>query len=336
MRSQSCNHAMRSRVERVVDDLVCDVVLPQLQVRHQQVHLLCNFRVDRAQAGHDGRALGRIRDGVDEVTHLRLQLGRQVFLRQQQSLRLVPLSATHRDRGIDALARAAADAEFAGELREAQCLLVFAPHQVDVGEVRRQHGRARVELVRAPRLLERGVEAADLLQQDRIPVVRRGLVRLQRDREEKAGLGIEQVAAFGVDLRQHGVRLADVRIERQRLPCRLLGHRQVLLLVAFFAACSRAARRRRRPVPRARARTRDRAPARTGTARWRASGCLRRGASRWRAPAGRARRLRRSGWAPCRAARAAAPSARARSSACRRLLSRSRPAPRRCPPAVRS
>ena len=55
-------------------------------------------------------------------------------------------------------------------------------------------------------------------------MVRRRFVWLERDREEEAGFGIQQVAAIGVDLRQHRVRLADVRVEHERLARRRLGH----------------------------------------------------------------------------------------------------------------
>ena len=65
-------------------------------------------------------------------------------------------------------------------------------------------------------------------------MVRRRLVGLERNREEETRLGVEQVAAVGIDLRQDGMRLADLRVERECLPRRLFGHLEVALLVALF------------------------------------------------------------------------------------------------------
>ena len=58
-----------------------EVVLPQLQVGHQQVYLRRDLRVDRAQFGDDGRALGRIRERVDERPTCGLSSGGKLFLR---------------------------------------------------------------------------------------------------------------------------------------------------------------------------------------------------------------------------------------------------------------
>ncbi len=64
--------------------------------------------------------------------------------------------------------------------------------------------------------------------------MRRRFVGLERDREEEPRLRVEKVAAVGVDLREHRVRLADVGIEHQRLPRRGLGETEELLLVTLF------------------------------------------------------------------------------------------------------